>query len=229
MILWYLCFFVIFFAFLYHFLTKKFLNPYKLVMIFGKKGSGKTSNLTKLALKYLKSGWTVFCTEHIPGTYYLPYEYIGRYWFPEHSLLLVDEVGMIWDNRDFKNFRSDVRDWFKFQRHNKVKVYLFSQSFDIDKKLRDLTDEMYLQINLFRVFSYGKKIDKHFVLTEATSDNQSKIAENLSFEPFLLFWCGTRTLTFLPKYSKYFDSFTRLSLPDLDVSRLDFFDFPSKK
>ena len=51
------------------------------------------------------------------------------------SVIFIDEVGMIWDNRDFASFAHCVRDWFKLQRHYKCKVYLFSQSFDIDKKL----------------------------------------------------------------------------------------------
>lgn len=146
---------------------------------------------------------------------------IGTVWFPEKSLLLVDEVGMIWDNRDFKNFRSDVRDWFKYQRHNKVKVYLFSQSFDIDKKLRDLCDGMFLLTSCFRVFSYGRKIDKHFVINNSTAEAPSNIAENLQFEPFIFFWLGTRTLTFVPRYAKYFDSHSRLDIPDLDPDSLD--------
>lgn len=40
--------------FLFLKLTDKYVNPYKLIMIFGKKGSGKTTTLTKIALKELK-------------------------------------------------------------------------------------------------------------------------------------------------------------------------------
>lgn len=122
---------------------------------------------------------------------------------------------MIWDNRDFKNFRPEVRDWFKYQRHNKVKVYLFSQTFDIDKKLRDLTDAMYLLVNKFRVFSYGKKISKIIVLTKSQAEQPGSISEDLQFEPGILFFLGTRTLTFIPKYAKLFDSHSRLDIPDL--------------
>ena len=34
-------------------------NPYKLYMCFGKKGSGKTTLMTKLCLQYRKKGWNV--------------------------------------------------------------------------------------------------------------------------------------------------------------------------
>lgn len=216
MIIFYIFFVFIFLILLFHFSTRKYLNPYKLTMIFGKKGCGKTTTLTKLAYQHSKKGWLVFCTEkNVACTHYIPYEYIGKYWFPEHSVLLVDEVGMIWDNRNFKNFQNDVRDWFKYQRHNKVKVYLFSQSFDIDKKLRDLTDQMFLLVNKFRVFTYGKKISKVFVINSSTAEAPSSIAENLAFEPFIFFMFGTRTLTFIPHWRKKFNSHTRLDIPDL--------------
>lgn len=192
----------------YHYSTKKFLNPYKLTMIFGKKGCGKTTLLTKLALQYNKKNIPVFCTEKIPGTYLITPEDVGYVELPENSVLLMDEVGMCYDNRQFKNFKTEVRDWFKLQRHRKVRVYLFSQTFDIDKKLRDLTDEMYLVEKKFRVFSYSKRILKRTVLNKSTAESPSKLDEDLVFDSVLLFWCGSRKLTFIPFYAKYFDSFS---------------------
>lgn len=221
MVLWYMLFAFIFIGCVYLFFTRKYCNPYTLTMVFGKKGCGKTTYLTKLAYNHWRDGWLVFSTENIEHTIHIDYSDIGRYWFPEHSVILVDEVGMIWDSRDFKNFKNEVRDWFKYQRHNKVKVYLFSQTFDIDKKLRDLTDQMYLLVKLFRVFSYGKKIDKHIVLNNSTAEAPSTIAENLKFEPFIFFFLGTRTLTYIPHWSKGFDSHSRLPIPDLPLSRCE--------
>lgn len=200
-------------------LSKKYRNPYKLIMIFGKKGSGKSTTLTKLALKYLKKGWTVYTTEPVPGTFKITPEQVGFVSFQPHSVILIDEVGMIWDNRNFKSFKPEVRDFFKLQRHYKLRVYLFSQSFDIDKKLRDLTDEMYLMKCFFNVFSYGKKINRKIVLTKSTSEAPSTISEDLIFDPLLLFWCGSRFLTFIPKYAKYFDSFYTPSLKIVDFPR----------
>lgn len=210
--------FILLFLFLFVFiifklLTRKFSNPYTLCMVFGKKGSGKSTLLTKLALKYHKKGWTVYSTEYTPCSYHIDYNDIGFVHLNEHSVLLIDEVGMIWDNRQYKNFKPQVRDFFKLQRHYKIKCFLFSQTFDIDKKLRDLTDHMFLIINVFSVFSYGKRINKKIVLTEATGDQPSSIAENLKFDSFLLFWAGSRTFTFIPRYAKYFNSFDAPVLP----------------
>lgn len=199
--------FVLGFLAVYHQLTKKYLNPYKLTMCFGKKGCGKSTLLTKLALQYQKKHIPVYSTEPIPGCYLIDYHDIGYIELLPGSVLLVDEVGMIWDNRKFKNFSDEVRDWFKLQRHRCIRVFLFSQTFDVDKKIRDLTDEMFLIEKKFRVFSYAKRISKKTVLNQSTAEAPSKLDENLEFDSLLFFWCGSRKFTFIPKYSKYFDSF----------------------
>ena len=247
-------FLLFFFGFIAVFalLTKKYVNPYKLIMIFGKKGAGKSTLLTKFAFKHMKKGWTVYSTEYIPGTYHVEPEYIGfvelvdfnykpfnaddykgltkafkvfRNWVNPYRpkiLLLIDEVGMIWDNRNFKNFKPEVRDFFKLQRHRCVKCILFSQTFDIDKKLRDLTDQMFLVCNLFRVFSYGKKIKKFITIKESQTDDSSNLAEGLKFEPFIFFLFGSRTLTFIPRWARYFDSYKVDKLQPLNFKKTSF-------
>lgn len=220
--LWFFVFIFLFIAllFLYHFLTKQYLNPYKLIMIFGKKGSGKSTLLTKLAIEHQRLGWTVYSTEPITGCYKIDYTDIGYSHFPPDSCILIDEVGMIWDNRNFKSFDSKVRDWFKLQRHYKCKVYLFSQTFDVDKKIRDLVDEMYLVEKKFRVFSYSKRILKKMVLNKSTADSPSRIDENLEFDSLFFFWCGSRKFTFIPKYIPYFDSFCAPQLLQKEFDRV---------
>ena len=47
-------------ALIWNIRTKKYLNPYKLFLVFGKKGSGKSTYLIKLASKYLKRKWLVY-------------------------------------------------------------------------------------------------------------------------------------------------------------------------
>lgn len=204
------------FLFVFNLLTRKYKNPYKLTMIFGKKGSGKSTLMVRLAYQYLSLGWDVYCTERLDGCHFINYNDIGFYNIPEKSVLLVDEAGMIWDNRNYKNFKAEVRDWFKLQRHYKVKVILFSQTFDIDKKLRDLTDDMYLCVNVMRVFSWAKRIRRKIVLTKPTGDAPARIDEELQFDSFLFWPFGARILTFIPKYARYFDSHNCPVLPDKD-------------
>ena len=199
-------------------ITRKWRNPWKLFLVFGKKGSGKSTYLAKLAVKYQLKGYSVYTNMTdmcVPGVRLIDIDDLGEFVPVSNSLLLVDEVGMIWDNRNFKNFRPEVRDFFKLQRHYKVLVYLASQTFDIDKKLRDLTDGMILNINVLNVFTIGKTIARKITLTESTSEAESRIAEDLKFKPF---W--NWKYTYIPKWSKFINSFEVPDMPKLPYTEI---------
>ncbi len=80
------------------YLAYRYRNPYKLIMVFGKKGAGKTTFLTKLAYQYQKKGRPVYSTEWAPGVRMFDVQKIGQMSFPENSVIFIDEVGMVWDN-----------------------------------------------------------------------------------------------------------------------------------
>lgn len=207
--------------------ARKYRNPYTLNMYFGKKGCGKSTYIAKLAIRYLRRGFHVYVTSPLPGCIFLPPELVGVTHVPPNSVLLIDEVGMIWDNRNFKNFSSDVRDFFKLQRHYKVTVHMFSQAWDIDKKLRDLCDNLYIVTNVMGVFSYRKHVIKKFVVTEPTGDTPGSIMESLRIDSPLFAFFGARGFTFIPRYVKFFDSFEAPQLPirDLQVCPVKHKDF----
>ena len=192
------------FAYFSH-VSKSFNNPYKLVMIFGKKGSGKNTLLTKLSIKYNKLGYTVFSDSQIFNTYKLEPNWITKYDFPHNSVIMIEEAGIIWDNRNFKAFSNEFRDFFKLQRHHHVIVYLCSQSFDIDKKLRDLTDEMYLCTNIMGIFSIAKRINKKITIHKNNDDSgndDSFLTESYSFG-----FPWEHIYTYIPRYIPFFNSF----------------------
>ena len=198
---------------------RKFRNPYTLCIYFGKKGCGKSTTAVKLAWQHMKKGWHVYSNFTIPGALKIDTADIGKIDLPENSLLLVDEAGIFFDNRNYKQFNSDLVYFFKMQRHYKIKVILFSQAFDIDKKLRDLTDYMYLSVNKFGFITYHKKILKTIKVIEASEYGESKLADSYYFDSLFWFWCGSRGITFIPKYVKYFDSFEVKKLPYKDSFR----------
>lgn len=218
---------------------RAYRNEYKLCMLFGKKGCGKTTTLNKLAIRYLRKGWTVYSTDYIQGTFHLyPKDFgyvnikgvsktdsskrVGKHkkkLFNSRqnvtkAVVLIDEVGLIWHARDWKSFDKKVREYLKLQRHYHVRIYMCSQSFDVDKSVRDLCDEMWLLQNVFNVFSYGKRIVKSFDIVQATADSPSTLVENLKFDSLFLAFFGSRMITFIPKYSKFFDSFEAPLLED---------------
>lgn len=184
----------------------KYNNPYKLFFVMGKKGSGKTSYLCKLALDYTKKGWTVYTNVpdlRVSGVRILnDISDLGDVVPKANSLLLLDEVSLVWDNRHFKNFKDCTKEFFRLQRHYRCTVYLFSQTFDVDKKIRDLADRMYLSTQFLGRWSLLREINKKIVITESSADQESRVSENLSF-------CGIFTWRFIyiPKYQPYFESF----------------------
>lgn len=206
--------------FLYERLTRKYVNPYKLIMIFGKKGSGKTTTLTKIALNEIKKKKKVYSTIDIPGTEVFKVDEIGFKTFPPDSVVLIDEVGMIWDSRDFSKFPKEVRDFFKYQRQYKIKVYLFSQTFDVDKKIRDLTDEMYLLKNVARVFSVQRRIIKRITISHA-DQNASGVSNLVDDYRFDIPLFGGIKVVFIPRYIAYFKSFDPKKLAYIEGKYLD--------
>lgn len=193
----------------------RYRNPFKLYMCFGKKGSGKTTLMTKLALQYARKGWHVYCDREVPGAVLFKTEDFGKYQFPPYSLILVDEVGLVWDNRNFKNFPEHVKVYFKYQRQYKHVVYLFSQSFDIDKKIRDLTDHLYIVQNFFNCFSIARRVTKTLTVVHAdrSAQGESKIVDDYHIDSLLLAPFGSVRLTYIPKYTKYFSSYNPPQLP----------------
>lgn len=187
-------------------------NNFKLIMIVGKKGCGKTTDICKWNMIYRKKGWTTYCTEEIPDSYKVDPDDIGYYEMEKNSVLFIDEIGIIWHARDFKKFAKEVREWFKLQRHRHLVVYCYSQSFDIDKSLRDLCDEIWVAKKVLGLFTVKKKVIKEISIVKATAEGESRFADDLKVVPWIV--PGSRKYTYIPKYARYFDSF---SAPPLKV------------
>lgn len=182
--------------------TVKYSNPFKLYFLFGKKGSGKSTLLVKYMMTYHKKGYVIYtnmrqCT--LPYVVHIRTEDVGDYVGVPKSCVVLDEVGTDFDARKFKQFREEVRDFFIFQRQYKNVVIMASQSWNVDKKIRDLTDKMYLCGKVGPI-SYARPIRRNITLTEPMGDSESRIADQLVFAP------GAQ-LTWIPKYARHFESF----------------------
>lgn len=183
--------------------TIKWNNPFKLYFLFGKKGSGKSTLLVKYMMQYQKNGYCIYtnmrqCT--LPFVVHINTEDVGQYVGVPKSCVVLDEVGTDFDARKFKQFREEVRDYFIFQRQYKNVVIMASQSWNVDKKIRDLTDKMFLCGKVGPI-SYARPIRRNITLTEPMGDSESRIADQLVFAP------GVK-LTWIPKYAKHFNSFS---------------------
>lgn len=221
MIFLYIVFGLILFGLFYHFTTLKWLNKYRLLFFFGKKGHGKSTLLTKDAYTAFKKGRKVYSNSDITfqirdkktrqkitvSTLPLDPSNIWTYQFEPNSLVLIDEASLIWSNRDFKTIDRRVIRWFQQQRKVKVEVRLYSVSFDIDKKLRDLVDEMYLVRKYFRVFTVARHVVRKPVIVHPLGDAPASIQDDFVEDPPLMFAFGGLRCAFIPRWAKLFDTY----------------------
>lgn len=190
--------------FIWDLLTRKYLNPFKLYFIFGAKGAGKTITETKLCVQYMKKGWLVYTDMQellIPGVRRFDWHDLGDFVPEANSLLILSEVGTKFDKRNFKDFKPSLRDFFVFQRKYKVVCFMDSQSYDVDLKIRDRCDGMYLCQNVLRVWCIAKRIYKRPEILEASGEQESRIVENLKIAP-LTSWL----YTFIPAWCNLYDT-----------------------
>lgn len=201
--------------------TNRFYNPYKLILYMGKKGVGKSTVLQKEAVWHSKHKWNVYCNAG-DSNYKNAIEIdCSRLWEQEikpHSVVLIDEVNLLWDNRDFKRFPQELNRWFRAQRHNKIKCIMFSQTADVDKKIRDLTDRIYLVRRYFQVliicFPFEKDIDPPNPKRMQNSNDFVDTYKKRNFGPMGCSYC------WLPKWCKQHDSFKEIAITDADRARL---------
>lgn len=192
-------------------IKKRFSSPFKLIMVFGKKGSGKSCFMVHEMLRHLKRGWIVYTDlpVNIKGVRLINALDLSTFKPEANSLVCLDEAGLTFNNRNYKTFSDGMTEYVKLQRHFKVKMIINSQSFDVDKKLRDCTDSLILQSNILNVISISRPILRSVTLVEPSAEGESRIADRLVFDK-IWHW----RIYLMPKYFKFFDSF---AVPDRDL------------
>lgn len=194
----------------------------KINILFGIPGSGKSTHLTYLAKKFNKSGVTVYSNsldlnyDILENVKYLPYSYVGKV-DVDNSVLLLDEMGIELDNREYKvNFKDrEVLKWYKLFRHHNCAIYIYSQQVDIDKKVRDLSESYYLvRRSILPYCTCLVPIVKKIGIDE----NSKQIIDAFEFPKFLdrLFNKKKRKkIIFQPFNWKYFNSWGCDKLPSI--------------
>lgn len=184
---------------------------------FGLPGCGKTTYLTKLALKGLKRYNYVFANTPVIGTRFLSSDdlmKLGIYTIPENSLLLIDEAGIDFNNRSYKSLPKNLIYFLKMHRHYKIDIIIFSQSYeDMDITFRRLSNQYYY-LKRLGPFTLARKIRPILHIDK----ERKEILEGYEFYGF--FWSlftfqKPYNLCFRPIYYKYFNSWVRKELPSL--------------
>lgn len=117
-------------------------SPYYLHLVVGSKGSGKSLYMSKIADEWLKNR-----RGDIYSNMGIGFPLAEKYWeqeYPPDTLILIDEIGVIHPDRDFKSFPYACMEWYKMSRKRRLTIVCSSQTMDVDKKIRMLCDRIYV-------------------------------------------------------------------------------------
>lgn len=185
-------------------------NKYVVILNVGNIGTGKTADIIKQSIKSLKSGEfdQVYTTIDCPGTYKFKFEDLSKgFTFKPNSDIYIDEIGILFSNRDFKTNSKQIIDWFKLCRHYQCRINLYSQDADTDKKLRQICSQVYL-MSRFGVWTIKRLIIKKIDLGTDENGN-GRLVENYIKGPLI----GGIKINYLPRYIKLWDTYERSELP----------------
>lgn len=198
---------------LYIYLGKKKGRQDVINVYFGVPGAGKTTMAAYLTKKDLKKGRNVWSNVPITGAFAMdPKKDIGKKMFTVNGVvggsLIIDEAGIEYNNRAYKQLDPLAIKFFKYHRHYETSIDVFSQSHeDMDITLRRLAQNYFvckrsLIPNVIVCKAIGRRI--------GIDDNTHQIIDEYFWKPFGTKWIWSRPLW------KMFNTVSREELPEND-------------
>lgn len=112
---------------------------------FGVPGSGKTTFAAWLSRRDLRRKGNVWSNVPITGTFKLDVTADIGVHHIEKGRIIIDEAGIEYNNRNYKNLPMRQIEFFKYHRHYSTAIDVFSQSYeDMDITLRRLAQNYYV-------------------------------------------------------------------------------------
>lgn len=149
-------------------------------------------------------------TAALTGAYQLnAKEDIGHFMI-EDAKIIIDEAGIEYNNRNYKTFSQEAIYFYKYHRHYKTSVDIFSQSYeDMDVTLRRLAQNFYVvRRSLVPFCVVARRIRRKVGVDEHTKQIMDLYAMGV---PII----DTRRI-FAPSLWKLFNSYSRKELPQKD-------------
>lgn len=192
---------------------------------FGLPGCGKTTFLARIAqkeLRRIRKGISryerVLTNFYCDGCFRIDYSDLGKY-DVENSLILLDELTLFADSRSFKLFDEAKKYFFLMHRHYNCDIIYFTQQWDgIDKKIRDITSDLYylkkcfsnqsaLFLRPLQQFTVARRVYRTLEINEYTKE----IINGYRFPTFWerVFGGRTKIICYRPSWYKYFDSWEK--------------------
>lgn len=145
----------------------------------------------------------VYSNFPLPGALRLDFDDLGRYQI-ENALILVDEISLCCDARNYKEFKQHTKEFFALHGHYRTDVCYFSQGWeDTDKRIRNLTETL-LYVDRWGAWSRVRPIHKSWSI-------DGSITEGFTLAPPL-----ASSWIFRRLYYGDFDSFAAPALPEYD-------------
>ena len=182
---------------------------------FGVPGCGKSTMLAKFAqreLRRIRSGKSPY--DHVLTNFYcqgcekIDFSDLGKYKM-FNCLILLDELTLDSDSRDYKSFSLSSKKFFTLHRHLHCDIIYFVQDFSrVDKTIRNVTYDLWYVtrsvVPFFRRFSKARRIFRNVVINEFTGD----LILGYRFSKFLeRVFSKTVRITYLPHWYRFFDSY----------------------
>lgn len=116
---------------------------------------GKSINVHGFQCGYFDKYARVYTNFPMEGAYKLDFDLLGIADY-NHCLILIDEIQLFADSRNFKNFSENLSNFFTQHRKDHIDLVWCSQSFkNCDLRIRSVTDKLYYvdraMFNLIRV------------------------------------------------------------------------------
>lgn len=183
---------------------------------FGVPGCGKSTTLVKEYRKNRKKYENIYSVNiEIKDVKQITKEDVRKYRF-KNALILWDEITLDYDNRNFKEFTKEDKEFWLLHRHMGVDIIYATQNYEnVDKKIRDLTIELWYMsksvLPLCKGFTTTKRIYRNININENNSEltlgyRFCNKLEGLFVSNFKMIWRR--------RYYKYFDSFDELQLKE---------------
>lgn len=202
-------------------LTHKWLPDCQFNFIIGPPGVGKSLLFCKIADKAFRQHRHVYSSEPIKvevkvgrhekailETKVIDAHNLPRYQFPHGSVVLVDEVGILFNNRSWKTFSKEMLEHIKRYRHDHVTYWIASQNMDADKVIRDVTTQYWLMNKVLRVWTVARRLVTRQVVVEPTAENPGSIQQGFKEDPKLLRpVLGGMMVAFIPHWARMYDSY----------------------
>lgn len=127
----------------------------------GEPGVGKSCVMQQIINNFAAQGINVWSTRPFFNARRIYISDLGHYDFNidgvQGGVLILDELGIDMNNRNYKDIDKDLLEFFKLYRHYRLNIYVVSQGIDVDITVRRLINRWYklvrveLNFILFRI------------------------------------------------------------------------------